>query len=86
MRLNTQVLWEQGTILSDSFQTTEAKHPQPDPQWIELTVASPNKTELTLAIKQCLALYLDLREHEDIQENTEAQEMCIRYLESETHQ
>ncbi|ANO35129.1 hypothetical protein BCT86_10510 [Vibrio breoganii] len=84
--LNTQVLWEQGTILSDSFQTTEAKHPQPDPQWIELTVASPNKTELTFASKQCIALYLELREHEDIQENTEAQAMCIQYRESETHQ
>lgn len=147
---DTKVLWEQGTLLSDTFKTTEAKYPQPDPQgiedrfWIwthyvatkiargeyfealeflsfirtvvlsplalkqagltpsgvrkietrlpefskklELTVAKPEKAELTFAVKQCITLYLELREHEDVQKNTEAQEMCIQYFESETYQ
>lgn len=146
----TKVLWEQGTLLSDIFKTTEAKYPQPDPQWIEdrfwiwvhyaatkiargeyfealeflsfirtvvlsplalkqahltpsgvrkietrlpefskkleRTVVKPAKVELTFAVKQCIALYLELREHEDVQKNSEAQQMCIQYFEDETHQ
>lgn len=147
---DTKVLWEQGTLLTDTFKTTESKYPQPDPQWIEdrfwiwthyaatkiargeyfealdflsfirtlvlsplalkqakltpsgvrkietrlpeftkkleRTVAKPAKIELTLAVKQCIALYLELREHEEIQKNTKAQNMCIQYFEDETYQ
>lgn len=147
---DTKILWEQGTLLSDTFKTTEAKYPQPDPQWIEdrfwiwihyaatkiargeyfealeflsfirtvvlsplalkqakltpsgvrkietrlpefskkleLTVAKPKKVELTFAVKQCIDIYLELREGEDVQKNAEAQKVCIDYLETEAYQ
>ncbi|UQN42524.1 oxalate:formate antiporter [Agarivorans sp. B2Z047] len=147
---DTKVLWEQDTLLTDTFKTTESKYPQPDPQWIEdrfwiwthyaatkiargeyfealeflsfirivvlsplalkqanltpsgvrkietrlpefskkleQTVARPEKIELTLAVKQCITFYLELREREDIQKNIDAQEICTRYFEDETHQ
>ena len=50
---------------------------------LELTIAKPIKDELTFAVEQCIALYLDLREHEDVKKNTEAQKMCIKYFENE---
>ncbi|MBA5763100.1 nucleotidyltransferase domain-containing protein [Vibrio sp. 404] len=145
---DTKVLWEQGTLLSDTFKTKVPQYPQPEPQWIEdrfwiwthyaatkiargeyfealeflsflrtvvlsplalkqanltpsgvrkietrlpefskkleLTVAKPTKSELIIAFKQCIRLYLTLREHEDIQRNVEAQKLCIQYLEDET--
>lgn len=147
---DTKVLWEQGSLLTDTFKATESKYPQPDPQWIEdrfwiwthyastkiargeyfealeflsfirtvvlsplalkqagltpsgvrkietrlpkfskkleLTVAKPTKVALTVAIKQCIAIYLELREHEEVQTNAEAQEMCIQYFEDEIQQ
>lgn len=147
---DTTVLWEQDTLLTDTFEAAESKYPQPSPQWIEdrfwiwthyattkiargeyfealeflsfirtvvlsplalkqanltpsgvrrietrlpafskkleRTVARPNKLELTLAVKQCIALYLELREQEDIEKNIDAQKLCIQYFENETHQ
>ena len=147
---DTKVLWEQDSLLTDTFKTKESKYPQPDPQWIEdrfwiwthyaatkiargeyfealeflsfirtvvlsplalkqanltpsgvrkietrlpefskkleRTVAKPTKVELTVAVKQCIEIYLELREHEDIQKNIEAQEMCVQYFEGETQQ
>lgn len=146
---DTNVLWEQDSLLTETFKTTETKYPQPDPQWIEdrfwiwthyattkiargeyfetleflsfirtvvlsplalkqanltpsgvrkietrlpeftnkleQTVAKPARLELIHALKQCIALYLELREHEDVEKNTEAQKMCIQYFEDETH-
>ncbi len=52
---------------------------------LERTVARPMKPELTSAVKHCIALYLELREHESVKKNTEAQKMCIQYFEDETH-
>ncbi|MFA0413819.1 nucleotidyltransferase domain-containing protein [Vibrio renipiscarius] len=52
---------------------------------LESTVAKPEKTALISAMKQCIELYLSLRGHEDIQINTQAQQMCIEYFDLETH-
>ncbi|GAL36419.1 putative plasmid-related protein [Vibrio maritimus] len=32
---DTQVLWQQGSLLTDCFSTKQPYYPQPDPQWIE---------------------------------------------------
>lgn len=55
-------------------------------QKLELTIAKPEKTALIAAMKQCINLYLELRENEDIQKNTQAQQMCIEYFDLETNQ
>ncbi|UJF16896.1 nucleotidyltransferase domain-containing protein [Vibrio sp. SS-MA-C1-2] len=147
---DTKVLWERGTLLSDTFKTMDAKYPQPDPQWIEdrfwiwthyattkiacgeyfealeflsfirtvvlsplalkqakltpsgvrkienrlpdfskkleLTVAKPKKVELIFALKQCIEIYLALREQEVIEKNLEAQALCLQYFDNDTHQ
>lgn len=141
---DTNVLWEQDSLLTDTFKTAETKYPQPDPQWIEdrfwiwthyattkiargeyfetleflsfirtvvlsplalkqanltpsgvrkietrlpeftnkleQTVAKPARLELIHALKQCIALYLELREHEDVEKNTEAQKIVYSVL------
>lgn len=51
---------------------------------LELTVAKPEKESLKTSVRQCVELYLELRENEKVQKNLQAQEMCLRYFEQET--
>lgn len=51
---------------------------------LELTVARPEKSALIAAMKQCITIYLELRDNESIQKNTDAEQMCIEYFNSET--
>ncbi|WP_394150058.1 oxalate:formate antiporter [Vibrio maritimus] len=44
------------------------------------TVATVDKQSLILAFKQCVSLYLELRDNEFVERNDRAQELCYQYF------
>lgn len=47
------------------------------------TVTKPDKNSLILAFDKCIKLYLELRIHKQVIENTAAENMCIEYFKNE---
>ncbi|GAB2645231.1 nucleotidyltransferase domain-containing protein [Vibrio panuliri] len=70
---------KQAGLTPSGVRTIEKRLPEFSAKLLE-TVAIPEKESLIFALKQCVVLYLELRQNEEVTVNDKAREACVGYL------